>query len=106
MATNTLSELAAYLQAQAQQTTGVTLDSTFLDTRVQGLIADDLLLAGKAITLAQVTPKNVFVSGDTLYIVNAQTPASGALLHLKSVRANVAIQQTTLNNPTGYDLVL
>ncbi|HYP21552.1 MAG TPA: hypothetical protein VEY08_15890, partial [Chloroflexia bacterium] len=106
MATNTLSELAAYLQAQAQQTTGVTLDSTFLDTRVQGLIADDLLLAGKAITLAQVTPKNVFVSGDTLYIVNAQTPASGALLHLKSVRANIAIQQTTLNNPTGYDLVL
>ncbi|HEX8219977.1 MAG TPA: LysM peptidoglycan-binding domain-containing protein [Chloroflexia bacterium] len=106
MATNTLSELATYLQGQAQQTGGVTLDSTFLDTRVQGLIADDLLLTGKAITLAQVTAKNVFLSGDTLYIVNAQTPASGALLHLKSARANVAIQQTTLNNPTGYDLVL
>ncbi|HET6313025.1 MAG TPA: hypothetical protein VFH60_04265, partial [Chloroflexia bacterium] len=106
MATTTLSELATYLQGQAQQTGGVTLDSTFLSSRVLGLIATDLLLSSQSITLAQVTPKNVFVSGDTLYVVNAQTPASGALLHLKSVTANVAIQQTTLNNPTGYDLVL
>jgi LysM repeat protein len=106
MATTTLSELATYLQGQAQQTGGVTLDSTFLNSRVQGLIADDLLLSSQAITLAQVTPKNVFVNGDTLYVVNAQTPASGALLNLKNVGVNVAIQQTTLNNPTGYDLVL
>lgn len=105
---NTLSELATYLKGQAAQGGVVTLDSTFLSTRVLNLIALELLLPSQAITLHDVQPANVLLSNDgqSLYILNGLSPADGSLLYLKNVTMNVVIQQTTPNNPTGYDFIM
>lgn len=107
---NNLSELAAYLQNQASQTGGVVLDDTFLPSSTLNLISTELLRTQQNLLLTQVTSANIQLSqdGQTLYIYHAQTPAKAtdSFLNLLSVPVDVAIQQTTLNDPTGFDFIL
>jgi LysM repeat protein len=110
MATATLSALAVALQAEAQRGE-VSLDAGCLAQRVLDLIARALLLDRRAIAL-RVAAREIFLQNDptgtpTLWIEDATVPADDrAFLHLGGQTANLAIQQTTANDPTGFDLVL
>jgi LysM repeat protein len=107
---NNLNDLQTYLQGQATQTGGVVLDSTFLPQRALDLMAQQLLLSSESIALTSVDPAKITLSNDgtTLFVSAAQTPddADDTFLSLTSMIADVAITQTTPNDPTGFDLIL
>jgi LysM repeat protein len=97
MAISTLQDLQQYLQSQATSNEGtITLDGTFLDSRVIALINTTFHVNTGSITLTQVSASNITLSSDqtTLYMTSAQTPSSDSqtFLHLTSMPTNVAFQ--------------
>jgi LysM repeat protein len=111
MAFDTLTELAAALEAEAPGGT-IRLDSAFLSKRVVDLIAKYLPPLTDTVTLgsksAKISLQNDRSGTPTLWLQDLTLPADKkeGPLNLASCPADVAIQQTTAGDPTGYDLVI
>src|SRR5947209_14801424 len=107
---NTLSDLATYLQQQATPSGNISLDSTFLDARVLGLITSDLLRPAPNIKLTKVNPSNIELSmdGQTLYVLKAKTPsiAADSFLNLSGVTVNVLFTQTSVGGVSEFNFVM
>jgi hypothetical protein len=104
---NNLSELQTYLLSGANLNGTVVLDDTFLSPDVLTAMQTGLQLTGQSLTLQQVAPGNITLTTvPTPTLIIAGGIASDQVSNLSGAVISVAIQQTTANDPTGYDLIV